>query len=47
VFPIGHAERYAAAVGGARVVRVDDAYSFMAEDQPRRVADALAALAAR
>ena len=45
VFPLAHAERYAAAVGGGRVVRIDDAYSFMAEDQPQRLAAALAALA--
>jgi pimeloyl-ACP methyl ester carboxylesterase len=42
VFPLAHAERYAAALTDARVVRIADAYSFVAEDQPAAVAAALA-----
>jgi pimeloyl-ACP methyl ester carboxylesterase len=46
VFPIAHAERYAAELADARVVRIDDAYSFTPEDQPERLAAAIASLAA-
>jgi pimeloyl-ACP methyl ester carboxylesterase len=45
VFPIAHAERYAAALADARVVRIADSYSFIGEDQPRELAAALAAFA--
>jgi len=43
LFPPAHPERYAAELTDARVVLVDDAYSFTPEDQPRRLADAIAA----
>jgi pimeloyl-ACP methyl ester carboxylesterase len=42
VFPIANAERYAAALTFGRVVRIDDAYSFTPEDQPARLAAAIA-----
>ena len=45
VFPIAHAERYAAALADGRVVRIEDAYSFTPEDQPARLAAAIAAFA--
>ncbi len=45
VFPIAHAERYAAALHDGRVARIDDAYSFTPEDQPHALADAIAAFA--
>jgi pimeloyl-ACP methyl ester carboxylesterase len=35
VFPAEHARRYAELLADARVVLVDDCYSFTAEDQPR------------
>jgi pimeloyl-ACP methyl ester carboxylesterase len=41
VFPIAHAERYAAALADGRLVRIDDAYSFTPEDQPERLAAAI------
>lgn len=42
VFPIAHAERYASALGNATLVRVEDAFSFVPEDRPDAVADAIA-----
>jgi pimeloyl-ACP methyl ester carboxylesterase len=42
VFPVEHARRYAEALGDARVVEVDDCYSFTPEDQPAAVAEAIA-----
>ena len=45
IFPIANAERYAAALADGRVVRIDDAYSFTPEDQPERLAAAIAAFA--
>ena len=45
VFPVAHAERYAAALANARVVRIADAYSFTPEDQPLALAAAIAAWA--
>jgi pimeloyl-ACP methyl ester carboxylesterase len=41
VFPLDHAERYAAELSDGRVARIDDAYSFTPEDQPLRLADAI------
>jgi pimeloyl-ACP methyl ester carboxylesterase len=46
VFPIEHARRYAGALADARVVEVDDCFSFTAEDQPAAVAEAIAEFAA-
>lgn len=43
VFPVEHARRYAAALRNARLVEIDDAYSFTPEDQPGAVAAAIAA----
>jgi pimeloyl-ACP methyl ester carboxylesterase len=40
VFPIEHARRFAAALAAARIVELDDCYSFTPEDQPVAVADA-------
>ncbi len=45
VFPVEHAHRYAELLADARVVLVDDCYSFTAEDQPRALADAIAVFA--
>jgi pimeloyl-ACP methyl ester carboxylesterase len=41
VFPIAHAERYADALRDARLVVIDNAYSFTPEDQPDAVAEAI------
>jgi pimeloyl-ACP methyl ester carboxylesterase len=41
-FPVAHAERLAAAFGRARLVLVDDAYTFIPEDQPQRLAQLIA-----
>ena len=46
VFPVAHAERYATALQDARLVLIDDAYSFTAEDQPAALAAAIGAFAA-
>jgi pimeloyl-ACP methyl ester carboxylesterase len=46
VFPIAHAERYAAALTDGRLARIDDAYSFTPEDQPLRLATEIAAFCA-
>jgi pimeloyl-ACP methyl ester carboxylesterase len=42
VFPLTHAERYAAELAGGRLALVDDAYSFTPEDQPLQLAEAIA-----
>lgn len=42
VFPVAHAERYAAALADGRVVLVDDAYAFTPEDRPQELAEAIA-----
>lgn len=44
VFPIEHARRYAEALPAARLVEVDDCFSFTPEDRPDAVADAIASL---
>ena len=41
VFPLAHAQRYAAELADARVVEIEDAYSFTPEDQPQRLAAAI------
>jgi pimeloyl-ACP methyl ester carboxylesterase len=41
VFPLEHAARYADALAKARLVRVEDSYSFTPEDQPEAVAAAI------
>ncbi|HSS04737.1 MAG TPA: alpha/beta hydrolase [Solirubrobacterales bacterium] len=46
VFPLAHAERYASALGGGGLVRIEDAYSFTPEDQPAAVAEAIGSFAA-
>jgi pimeloyl-ACP methyl ester carboxylesterase len=46
VFPIAHARRYADALPAARIVEIDDCYSFTPEDQPAAVAAAVADFAA-
>jgi len=45
VFPIAHAERYAAALKHGRLVSVEDSFSFTPEDQPAAVAAAIAEFA--
>ena len=42
VFPVAHAERYAAELADAHLVPIEDAYSFTPEDQPLRLAEAIA-----
>jgi pimeloyl-ACP methyl ester carboxylesterase len=42
VFPLAHAQRYAAELADGRVVPIPDAYSFTPEDQPRLLAAAIA-----
>ena len=44
-FPISYAERLAAEVGGAKLVRIPDAGTFVALDQPDRLATAIAEFA--
>ncbi|HEX5727351.1 MAG TPA: alpha/beta hydrolase [Longimicrobiaceae bacterium] len=41
-FPLEHARRLARIIPDARLETVDDAYAFLAEDQPRRVAELIA-----
>jgi pimeloyl-ACP methyl ester carboxylesterase len=41
VFPLAHAERYAAELSDGHVAVIHDAYSFTPEDQPQRLADAI------
>lgn len=43
VFPFAHAERLAEILPDARVVGIDDSYSFVPEDQPEALARAIAA----
>ncbi|HEV7774242.1 MAG TPA: alpha/beta hydrolase [Conexibacter sp.] len=45
VFPFAHAERYAAALPDARLVAINDSYSFTPEDQPAALAAAIATFA--
>ena len=47
LFPIAHAERLAALLPDARIVRIDDAYTFVPEDQPERLAEVVASFVAR
>jgi pimeloyl-ACP methyl ester carboxylesterase len=42
VFPVAHAERYASALKDARLVRIEDSFSFTPEDRPDAVAAAIA-----
>jgi len=46
VFPLANARRYAGELAGGRVALVPDAYSFTPEDQPGRLATAIAELCA-
>lgn len=45
VFPLAHAERYAAALKRATLVRIADSFSFTPEDQPAAVASAIRSFA--
>ncbi len=45
VFPPAHARRYAAELANARLVEVEDSYSFTPEDRPDALAAAIAAFA--
>lgn len=47
VFPIANAERYAAGLADARLVRIRDSFSFTPEDQPDAVAKAIAEFASQ
>ena len=40
-FPFAHAERLATLLPDARLIGVDDSYSFVPEDQPHLLADAI------
>lgn len=46
VFPLAHAERYAAALQNGYLVKIGDSYSFTPEDQPTAVAAAIRSFAA-
>lgn len=41
MFPIAHAERYAAALTDAELIAIPGAYSFTPEDQPQALATAI------
>ena len=43
LFPIDYARRLASALPNARLEEIEDSYTFIAEDQPERLADAIAA----
>jgi pimeloyl-ACP methyl ester carboxylesterase len=43
VFPLAHARRYAAALADGAVALIPDSFSFTPEDQPARLAEAIAA----
>ncbi len=45
IFPLAHAERYASALKHGKLVRIEDSFSFTPEDQPERVAEAIASFA--
>jgi pimeloyl-ACP methyl ester carboxylesterase len=45
VFAVEHAHRYAEALTDARVIELDDCYSFTPEDQPAALAQAIGAFA--
>jgi pimeloyl-ACP methyl ester carboxylesterase len=45
VFPIANARRYAEALHDARLVPIEDAFSFTPEDQPAALAEAIGAFA--
>jgi pimeloyl-ACP methyl ester carboxylesterase len=47
VFPVANARRYAAALAPARLVELDEGYSFTPEDRPEALAAALAAFVPR
>jgi pimeloyl-ACP methyl ester carboxylesterase len=47
LFPIDYARRFAADVPDATLVEVDDSYTFLPEDQPEAVVDAIAAFLRR
>lgn len=46
VFPISYAERLASETGNARIVQIPDSKTFVPLDQPRRLAEEIAAFAA-
>ncbi len=47
LFPLEYARRFAAAVPNATLEEIDDSYTFIAEDQPDRLAEAIAAFVRR
>lgn len=46
VFPLAHAQRYAAALRNGSLVQIEDSFSFTPEDQPTAVAKAISSFAA-
>lgn len=46
LFPFAHAERLATILPDARVVQIADAYTFVSEDQPERLAELIATFVA-
>lgn len=46
LFPVAHAERLAALLPDARVVRIADSFTFVSEDQPARLAELIASFVA-
>ena len=47
LFPIEYARRFAAALPNATLEEIDDSYTFIAEDQPDRLAEVIAAFVRR
>lgn len=47
LFPLEHARRFAADVPDGTLVEIDDSYSFVPEDQPERLAEAIASFVRR
>ena len=47
LFPIDYARRYADALPNATLVEIEDSYTFIAEDQPERLAEVIASFVRR
>ena len=47
LFPLEYARRYADALPNATLVEIEDSYTFIAEDQPERLAEAIASFVRR
>ena len=46
VFPLAHAQRYAAALPNARIEEIADSFSLTQEDQPERLSELITAFIA-